>query len=190
MSTIRSTSLPVVTYTHIDSLLGQLLLTSCEGKLSGLYFADRPHACLAPTWVREDNAVIFALIERQLEDYAAGERTSFDLAQIGLTGTPFQMMVWQEIARIPFGQTITYGELAQRLGRSAADARAVGTATGHNPVSWIIPCHRVVGKSGAITGYAGGIARKRALLNFEAARSAGREAVLTFGEEEPTLELV
>ena len=177
-------------YTHIDSPLGQLLLTSREGKLSGLYFADQPHARIVPGWFRRDDADIFAQTAQQLENYAAGERESFDLSQVDLAGSAFQLSVWREIAKIPFGQTITYGELAQRVGRSPKDARAVGTATGQNPVGWIIPCHRVVGKNGALTGYAGGLARKRALLEFEAVRSAGRAAVLAYGHEQPALALV
>jgi methylated-DNA-[protein]-cysteine S-methyltransferase len=179
----------MTTYTHIDSPLGQLLLTSREGKLSGIYFADQPHARVAPDWLRQDDDAVFAQTAQQIEDYASGERESFDLP-LGLTGTPFQVSVWNAIAAIPFGQTITYSELAQRTGRSPRNARAVGMATGQNPISWIIPCHRVVGKSGVLTGYAGGIARKSALLEFEAARSAGREAILALGEERAALALV
>ena len=178
----------MTTYTHIDSPLGQLLLTSREGKLSGLYFADQPHARIDPGWVRQDDAEIFAQTAQQLEEYATGERESFDLP-LSLSGTPFQMLVWHAIAAIPFGQTITYSELAQRAGRSPKDARAVGTATGQNPVCWIVPCHRVVGKGGALTGYAGGIARKSALLEFEGAKSVGWEAILTHGDRQPALAL-
>jgi len=173
-------------YTHIDSPLGQLLLISREGKLSGLYFADQPHARIAPGWSRHDDAPIFAQTAQQLEEYASGERESFDLP-LGLSGTAFQVFVWNAIATIPFGETITYGELAQRAGRSLKAVRAVGTATGHNPVSWIVPCHRVVGKDGTLTGYAGGLARKQALLEFEAAKSAGRDALLAHGEKQPAL---
>jgi len=179
----------MTTYTHIDSPLGQLLLTSREGKLSGLTFADQPHARIAPGWVCRDDADIFVQTARQLEEYASGERESFDLP-LGLSGTPLQESVWQEIARIPFGQTITYSELARRVGRSPNDARAVGTATGRNPVCWIVPCHRVVGKSGALTGYAGGIARKNALLEFEGAKSVGWEAILAHGDKQSALALV
>ena len=179
----------MIIYTHIDSPLGQLLLSSCEGKLSGLYFADQPHARIAPGWVRQDDAAIFAQTAQQLEEYAAGERESFDVP-LNLKGTAFQGFVWTAIAAIPFGQTITYGELAQRIGRLPKDARAVGTATGLNPVSWIVPCHRVVGKSGALTGYAGGIARKSALLEFEGAKSVGWEAILAHGDKQSALALV
>jgi len=175
-------------YAHLDSPLGQLLLTSREGELSGLYFTDQPHARIAPEWVRRDDADIFTQTAQQLEEYASGERESFDLP-LGLSGTPFQALVWNAIAAIPFGEALTYGELAERIGRSPRDARAVGMATGQNPVSWIIPCHRVVGKNGALTGYAGGVARKRALLEFEAAESAGRNAILAYGKDQPVLAL-
>jgi methylated-DNA-[protein]-cysteine S-methyltransferase len=176
-------------YRHIDSPLGQLLLTSRNGKLSGLYFADMPHAQMAPDWVQQDDADIFAQTEQQLEQYLSGDREFFELP-LAMSGTPFQMQVWQQIAQIPFGETISYSELAWRIGRTTQDARAIGTATGLNPVSWIVPCHRILGKSGAMTGYAGGIPRKIALLEFEAARSAGRDAVLALAEKERELALV
>jgi len=179
----------VTLYTHIDGPLGQLLLTSRDGKLSGVYFADQPHARIAFGWVRQDDAPPFAQTARELEEYVSGERKHFDVP-VGLSGTMFQLSVWNAIAAIPFGRTITYSELAQRIGRSSADARAVGMATGQNPVSWIVPCHRVVGKSGALTGYAGGVARKSALLDFEAARSAGRDVTLAHGKQQPALALV
>jgi len=163
-------------YTRIESPLGQLLLTSTEDKLSGLYFADQPHARLNPEWM-EGTAEIFAQTKQQLKEYAAGTRKRFDLT-LSLTGTPAQMKVWQEIATIPFGLTMTYSELAQRIGSPDA-VRAVGGATGRNPVSWIIPCHRVMGKNGALTGYAGGVLRKKALLEFEAALAIGVNAALS-----------
>jgi methylated-DNA-[protein]-cysteine S-methyltransferase len=189
MRTILSSNPPLTIYTHSDSSLGQLLLASREGKLSGLYFADQPHARIAPGWVRQDDADIFAQTVQQLDEYASGGRESFELP-VSLSGTPFQMFVWLEIAKIPFGQTITYGELAERIGRTPRDARAVGMATGQNPVSWIVPCHRVVGKSGAFTGYAGGFARKNALLEFEGAKSVGWEAILAHGDKQSALALV
>ena len=179
-----------VNYTHVDSPLGQLLLTSREGKLSGLYFADHPHARIVLDWVRDDDAAIFTQTMQQLEEYSMGKRESFDLSQVNLMGSPHQLVIWREIAKIPFGQTITYSELAERVGRFPKDARAVGTATGQNPVSWIIPCHRVVGKNGALTGYAGGVTRKSALLEFEAAKLAGREATLSHGQKQSALALV
>jgi methylated-DNA-[protein]-cysteine S-methyltransferase len=164
-------------YTHIESPLGRLLVTSAEGKLTGLYFADRPHARIAPGWTEQADAEIFVQTKQELEEYALGKRKRFDLAKVSLTGTPAQLKVWEAIAAIPFGLTMTYTELAQKVGTPDA-VRAVGGATGRNPVSWIIPCHRVMGKDGALTGYAGGVERKKALLEFEAAKAAGKEAVL------------
>jgi len=181
--------MPTTIYTHVDSPLGQLLVTGREGKLSGLYFADQPHAHIDPDWVRQDDADIFAQTAQQLVEYASGERERFDLP-LGLSGTPFQLRVWNTIARISFGQTITYSDLAQRIGRSPKEARAVGTATGQNPVCWIVPCHRVVGKNGDLTGYAGGLARKSALLEFEGAKSVGWEAILTHGDKQSALAMV
>jgi methylated-DNA-[protein]-cysteine S-methyltransferase len=161
-------------YTEISSPLGPFFLTSQNGSLTGLYFSDQPHAKIRPDWVRHDEADIFTETARQIEEYASGTRKRFDLP-LRCNGTPFQISVWQAIAALPFGQTISYSELAQRVGRSVNDARAIGTATGLNPICWITPCHRVVGKNGALTGYAGGLPRKRALLDFE----AGASAVLT-----------
>ena len=176
-------------YSYVDSPLGQLLLTSHDEKLSGLFFADQPHARIDREWVQQDDVAIFAQTAEQLDQFVAGERECFDLP-LALHGTPFQMEVWQQIAKIPFGETVSYGELAWRIGRTSKDARAIGTATGLNPIGWIVPCHRVIGKSGAMTGYAGGLPRKIALLEFEAARSAGRDAALTLAEREPELALV
>ena len=107
---------------------------------------------------------------QQLDEYAAGEKRKFDLP-VAFNGTPFQVRVWEEIYRIPFGETISYGELAARAGNPEA-VRAAGTATGRNPICWVVPCHRVVGKMAALTGFAGGLERKRAYLDFESGRSA------------------
>jgi methylated-DNA-[protein]-cysteine S-methyltransferase len=168
-------------YTTIESALGELLLTSRDGKLTGLYFADQSHAPrLQPDWVRQDDAPIFAHTAQQLAEYASGKRKTFDLSKLGLAGTPMQVDVWMKILEIPFGKTITYSELAERVGSPDA-VRAVGGATGRNPISWIVPCHRVMGKSGALTGYAGGLARKTALLDFE----SGKSAVLSVKVEQP-----
>ncbi|MFE2755231.1 methylated-DNA--[protein]-cysteine S-methyltransferase [Actinosynnema sp. NPDC059335] len=101
----------------------------------------------------------------QLEEYFAGKRTAFDLP-LSMAGTPFQRTVWDALKEIPHGETMTYGELAARIGRPTA-SRAVGLANGKNPISIIVPCHRVVGSTGGLTGYGGGIERKRMLLGFE-----------------------
>jgi methylated-DNA-[protein]-cysteine S-methyltransferase len=174
-------------YTQIDSSLGKLLLTSRDGRLTGLYFADQPHAKIAPEWTRRDEAEVFARTARQLSEFSLGKREHFDLPMY-LDGTPFQEQVWHAITKIPFGKTISYTELAEQIGAPEA-VRAVGGAAGRNPIGWVVPCHRVMGKSGALTGYAGRVTRKSVLLDFEATRAAGREAVLKFSEKQPTLTL-
>ena len=162
-------------YTRMDSPLGELLLTSREGKLSGLEYVKHPHARIAPKWIRQDDAPVFVQAARELEEYFAGKRKKFDV-KIDLSGTPFQTSVWNEINKIPFGKTITFGELTQRVGRPPNHVRAVGTATGHNPLRLIVPCHRVVGKDDARTGRA--TPHKGGLLDFEAAISTGRASAL------------
>ncbi len=168
--------MPMVFYSRVETALGELLLTSTGAKLTGLYFADQPHGQIAPHWHRNEDLALFAETQRQLEEFAAGERTSFDLDLLA-QGTPFQMLVWKEISRIPFGKTTTYSALAQRIGKPDS-VRAVGTAAGANPLCLVVPCHRVVGKDGSLTGFAGGLERKQALLEFESARLAGSDAPL------------
>jgi methylated-DNA-[protein]-cysteine S-methyltransferase len=154
------------THTTIASPLGELILVIEDAALSGVYFPGH--------WTRPDPATFGARSERgleqveeQLAEYFAGERTSFELPT-SVTGTAFQRQVWDLIDRIPYGQTTTYGQLARELGDPAL-ARKVGQAVGHNPLSVIVPCHRVVGTDGSLTGYAGGLQRKRFLLDLEAA---------------------
>ncbi|MDR0806954.1 MAG: methylated-DNA--[protein]-cysteine S-methyltransferase [Enterobacteriaceae bacterium] len=112
---------------------------------------------------RDDQKVV--LIARQIDEYQQGKRTQFDIP-LKLSGTPFQMKVWQELRNIPFGETISYGTLANRIGNPNA-SRAVGGANGCNPISVIIPCHRVIGANGSLTGYEGGVPIKEKLLAFE-----------------------
>jgi methylated-DNA-[protein]-cysteine S-methyltransferase len=119
---------------------------------------------------RSEDPAAFASVVRQLDEYFAGARTAFDLP-LAPRGTPFQRRVWEELARIPFGATVTYGELAARVGHPGA-ARAVGAAVARNPISIVVPCHRVVGADGTLTGYAGGVARKAYLLAHEVASAA------------------
>lgn len=165
----------------LESPLGELLLIAHDDSLIGIYFTDQTHAPQVHLdWVRRDNVPVFDELRKQLREYTSGEREVFDLP-IELTGTKFQIRVWEQIIAIPFGETITYTELANRIGDPQA-VRAVGTAAGANPLCWAIPCHRVVGKDGALTGYAGGLVRKKALLDFEATRHAGREIVLAWDE--------
>jgi methylated-DNA-[protein]-cysteine S-methyltransferase len=118
----------------------------------------------ARDWQRDDRA--FAIARAQLGEYFAGERFEFDLP-LGATGTQFQRKVWSELCRIPYGATASYGELARRVGQPGA-ARAVGLANGSNPLPIVVPCHRVIGADGSLTGFGGGIERKRWLLVHEA----------------------
>jgi methylated-DNA-[protein]-cysteine S-methyltransferase len=118
-------------------------------------------------WVHDDEAAPFAKVKHQLAAYFAGQLQQFDLP-LQLQGTAFQQRVWEELNRIPYGSTISYGELARRVGNPNA-SRAVGLANGRNPVSLIVPCHRVIGANSKLTGYGGGLSRKEALLTFESA---------------------
>lgn len=156
----------MITWTHIDSPLGSLLAVAEDGALTGLYYPDhRRGRAVSADWVRDDGA--FAEVRSQLDAYFAGQRQDFSVPHAA-AGTPFQRDVWSAMAAIGFGRTATYGELAAALGRPAA-SRAVGAAVGRNPISIVLPCHRVVGTAGRLTGYAGGIDRKRHLLALEGA---------------------
>ena len=154
--------------------IGPLLLVGARDGagmlwLTGIYMQQHRHGPeVGPSW--DEDATGFAQVARQLDQYFDGSRTAFDLP-LAPAGTPFQRRVWDERARIPRGTTITYGELAARAGRPGA-ARAVGAAVGRNPISIIVPCHRVVGSDGSLTGYAGGVERKAFLLVLEGAAVA------------------
>jgi methylated-DNA-[protein]-cysteine S-methyltransferase len=123
-----------------------------------------------PLWQESDAP--FAAVRVQLAEYFAGQRREFDVP-LKLAGTPFQRRVWQELGRIPYGATISYAQLAQRIGKPTA-SRAVGHANGRNPISILVPCHRVVGADGRLTGYAGGVDKKRWLLNWERRATSNR----------------
>ena len=154
-------------FTELPSPIGTLTLTSDGEALTGLYMdAHRHRPPLAPGALR-DHAPFTAASE-QMGEYLAGERREFDLV-LRAAGSPFQLAVWAALRQIPYGETISYGELAERVGRPGA-ARAVGLANGRNPISIVVPCHRVIGASGTLTGYGGGLERKRYLLDLEAGR--------------------
>jgi methylated-DNA-[protein]-cysteine S-methyltransferase len=154
-----------VLYTTTGSPLGELLLVGDETALRGLHMQDGPRPVpVPPEWRRAPDA--FAEAVEQLGEYFAGRLTEFDLP-LEPGGSPFQRRVWDELGEIPYGETASYGEIARRIGRAQA-ARAVGAANGANPISIVIPCHRLVGSSGGLTGYGGGIERKQALLELEA----------------------
>lgn len=153
-----------VSHTEIDSPTGRLTLVATDGVLSGLYMDEQRHRPRQETFGVPDPDA-FGPVIAQLDEYFAGTRTDFDLP-LALHGTPFQLTVWQALCTIPYGETVSYGQLADRIGRPTA-SRAVGLANGKNPISIIVPCHRVVGSTGDLTGYGGGLDRKRMLLSFE-----------------------
>ena len=155
---------PVKQHTVIDSPYGALTLVAEDGALCGLYMTDQRHRPPEETFGARD-ARPFAEAEEQLEAYFAGELKDFTL-DLRLNGTPFQRTVWDRLRKIPYGETRTYGDLAAALGNPAA-SRAVGLANGRNPIGIVVPCHRVIGASGGLTGYGGGLERKRRLLDFE-----------------------
>lgn len=158
------------THTSIDSPLGELTLVAVDGVLSGLYFPGHWYMP-GPEVFGAQSARGFEQADAELSEYFAGERTSFDVATTS-AGGEFQRCVWEQIARIPYGQTTTYGEIARELSDEPTLARKIGGAVGRNPLSVIVPCHRVVGKDGKLTGYAGGLERKRFLLELEAPAGA------------------
>ena len=151
-------------YGMMTSPLGELMLISDGEALTGLYMVDnQKHAARRAQAIRDDAALKRPLA--QLQAYFAGELREFDLP-LAAAGTAFQQRVWRALCDIPYGETISYGELARRIGQPTA-SRAVGLANGQNPISIVVPCHRVIGADGTLTGYGGGLPRKRWLLAHE-----------------------
>ncbi len=158
-------------YTVVSSPIDDLLLLGDGESLTGLWMSPFQ---IDPSWRRDDAA--FDPVAKQLAAYFAGELTDFDVP-LAPAGTPFQLTVWAALRTIPYGETTSYGELAAQIGRPGA-ARAVGLANGRNPISVIVPCHRVIGSTGTLVGYGGGLARKRLLLDLEAAVRRGTQTAL------------
>jgi methylated-DNA-[protein]-cysteine S-methyltransferase len=154
----------------MDSPIGPLTLTAVDGVLTGVHMHNQRHAPKLPAGCERDDAGL-AHVVRQLDAYFAGTLTDFDVP-MEMRGTDFQRRVWAGLCEIPYGETISYGELARRVGSPNA-SRAVGLANGRNPVAIIVPCHRVIGADGSLTGYGGGLDRKVWLLEHEAACRAG-----------------
>jgi methylated-DNA-[protein]-cysteine S-methyltransferase len=153
-----------ILYSTITSPIGELLLTSDGKSVTGLYMHKQKHeAERTKDWKRDDAAL--KQPRTQLQAYFAGELRDFELP-LAAEGTPFQQRVWRALRDIPYGKTISYGELARRIGQPTA-SRAVGLANGRNPIAIVVPCHRVIGANGSLTGYGGGLARKRWLLAHE-----------------------
>ena len=171
-------------YRRFDSPIGPLLLAATPAGLRALYMSRQRHVPDAPeaNWkaVGPEDTAQHAILDRvvgQLTEYFAGARDAFDLP-LDLEGTAFQKRVWAGLCTIGFGETISYGELARRIGNPKA-VRAVGLANGRNPVSIVVPCHRVIGADGSMTGYGGGIERKRFLLSLEERLARQPTLVLT-----------
>ncbi len=160
----------------LASPVGPLTLVAENGELTGLYFGTHQHApSLDSLGAPGDPAAApFAAAASQLAAYFAGELTSFDLP-LAPAGSEFQLSVWAALRTIPYGQTRSYGQLARQIGRSTA-SRAVGLANGRNPIAVVIPCHRVIGSDGSLTGYGGGLDRKRYLLDLECAGTTGQSS--------------
>ncbi|MGW1541539.1 methylated-DNA--[protein]-cysteine S-methyltransferase [Streptomyces sp. NPDC002309] len=148
----------------IDSPYGPLTLVADDGVLSGLYMTEQRHRPAQETFGGRDETPFGETVD-QLTAYFEGELKDFTV-ELRLNGTPFQRSVWDRLRRIPYGETRSYGELAEALGNPQA-SRAVGLANGRNPIGIIVPCHRVIGAGGGLTGYGGGLERKQRLLDFE-----------------------
>jgi methylated-DNA-[protein]-cysteine S-methyltransferase len=150
----------------MESPVGPLTLAGTDGRLMHLRMVDQTYEPSHNGWERDDTAFPDAI--EQLEAYFAGERREFDL-ELDLVGTSFQRQVWEALLTIPYGETRSYGQIAEQIGSPGA-SRAVGLANGHNPIGIVVPCHRVIGANGSLTGYGGGLDRKRALLALERSR--------------------
>ncbi|RYG80167.1 methylated-DNA--[protein]-cysteine S-methyltransferase [bacterium] len=162
--------------TTIASPIGPLVLVAEAGAITGLYMNTPHHAVVKDDWIESPDDPLLRRAAERLGEYFARARREFDLPLLP-KGTEFQARVWAELLRIPYGATISYGELARRMGDANA-SRAVGLANGRNPISILVPCHRVIGASGKMTGYGGGVERKIALLELE------RPELGLFGAEE------
>jgi methylated-DNA-[protein]-cysteine S-methyltransferase len=155
----------VTYYTYIDTPVGKLMLAGCDDHGLRYIAFQCGKGTMAPKPEWKQSAAPFRTVERQLREYFQGTRTAFDV-KLHPKGTPFQKAVWKALAAIPYGETRAYGEIAMAVGRPAA-ARAVGLANGRNPLPIVVPCHRVIGASGKLVGYGGGLAVKQALLDRE-----------------------
>lgn len=154
--------------TRYDSPLGTMLLAATDKGLAGVWFVGQRHGPDGSGWREDADHPVLRETVAQLRAYFSGERTRFELPLDLQAGTPFQQSVWQALLAIPRGGTTSYAQIARQVGKPQA-ARAIGAAVGRNPVSIIVPCHRVLGTGGSLTGYAGGLERKTALLKLEGA---------------------
>ena len=154
--------------THFESPLGRLILAASGHSLCGVWFDGQPHLPDMSTWPCAPEHPVLRQAQVQLTDYFAGRSSSFDLPLDLSSGTDFQQQVWRALLNIPTGTTCSYGALSEAIGKPGA-VRAVGGAIGRNPLGIVVPCHRVIGANGALTGYTGGLQHKAALLQLEGA---------------------
>ena len=168
---MSATPTPRIFQSHTTSPLGDVLLAATEQGLAGVWFVHgQEHMPNSSQWTTDETHPTLVTAVQQLHEYFSGQRQRFDLPLQPAWGTPFQRAVWQALQRIPYGRTSTYGDIAKGIGNPKA-VRAVGAAIGQNPHSIIVPCHRVVGANGSLTGFAGGLDRKQHLLALEAAHA-------------------
>ena len=167
-------------YDIVDSPVGRILLTGSDAALSGLYLLDAGEhsASVRSGWVHRPGG--FTAAAGQLAEYFSGTRQEFDLP-LAPQGTDFQLAVWAELMGIPYGRTVSYGAIALALGKTLVASRAVGLANGSNPISIIVPCHRVIGADGSLTGYGWGVDRKEWLLRHEGAAAVANLQPTLFG---------
>jgi methylated-DNA-[protein]-cysteine S-methyltransferase len=167
-------------YDTFSSPLGEMLVSVSDDALDGLWFIDQKYYPVAESWRHAPEHPVLRATHTEVEAYFAGELQAFTMT-LAPRGSAFQEQVWQALLTIPYGELRSYGDIAVQVGLPRAHARAVGTAVGRNPISIIVPCHRVIGQAGALTGYAGGLDRKRGLLAHE------RKGI---AEDRPVFELV
>jgi methylated-DNA-[protein]-cysteine S-methyltransferase len=160
----------MLAYDQFETPQGTMLIAATARGLAGAYFKGQKYFPKKRGWQRDPRHPVLRQARRELREYFAGKRNRFAVA-LDPQGSEFQRSVWKQIAKVAFGKTLTYGELARRAGRPGS-ARAAGAATGRNPLSVVVPCHRIMGADGSLTGYAGGLKRKRALLALEGAASS------------------
>lgn len=153
-------------WTTMKSPVGELFIAGRDGKITNIFFGSPPEGFPGPIWEKSDKP--FRDVKKQLGEYFKGKRQKFDV-KLAPDGTPFQLAAWRQLRKIPYGKTISYGEQAKRMGNPKA-SRAVGGANGKNPISIIVPCHRVIGASGKLTGFGGGLPKKKKLLDLEGAK--------------------
>ena len=152
-----------------DSALGPILLAASKKQLVGIWFVGQRHQPDTSNWASDEHHPLLRRVKTELDEYFAGQRHSFDLPLDMECGTAFQQTVWRALLAIPYGSSTSYGALSTVIGRPSA-VRALGGAVGRNPFSIVVPCHRVIGAKGSLTGYAGGLERKSALLQLEGVR--------------------